>query len=114
MFSFINTAYAMSPQGKGGEGPNPMVTIGFFVLMIGIFYFFMIRPQQKKEKSRQSMLSELKKGDKVVTGGGMYGKVIGVTDKKVVLQIADKVKVEFSRNAIAGKVQADGEAVDTK
>ena len=60
------------------------------------------------------MLSDLKKGDKVVTGGGMYGKVIGVTDKKVVLQIADKVKVEFSRNAIAGKVEAGGEVTDLK
>jgi preprotein translocase subunit YajC len=66
-----------------------------------IFYFLLIRPQQKRQKEHQKMLSSINKGDRVVTSGGMYGVVVGLDDQKVVLKIAENVKAEFAKSAIA-------------
>jgi preprotein translocase subunit YajC len=71
--------------------------IGTFVL---IFYFLLLRPQQKKQKQMQSMLKALKRGDRVLTSGGMYGTVLGIKDDVVVLKIADDVKAEFAKSAV--------------
>ena len=78
----------------------------FMGLIILVMYFFMIRPQQKRQKEHQRMLSDLKKGDKVVTTGGMYATVFGFSDdqNKVILKISDEVKMEFLKSAIAQKV----------
>jgi len=94
---------AMSQPGGGG---NPLVTLAPFILIFVIFYFFMIRPQQKKQKLTQAMLASLKKGDKVVTNSGMIGVVWGIDDKenKVVLKFGEDLKIEFLKNSIAGKV----------
>ena len=71
------------------------------VLIFVIFYFLLIRPQQKRQKEHQKMLSAITKGDRVVTSGGMYGVVVGIDEQKVVLKIAENVKVEFTKSAIA-------------
>lgn len=71
------------------------------VLIFVIFYFLLIRPQQKRQKEHQKMLSTIAKGDRVVTSGGMFGVVVGIDDQKVVLKIAENVKVEFAKSAIA-------------
>ena len=76
-------------------------------LIFVIFYFLLIRPQQKKQKQHQNMLEAIKKGDRVVTSGGVYGTVIGVKDNIVVLKIADDVKVEFAKSAIASIVSKE-------
>lgn len=76
-------------------------TIVPFLLIILIFYFFMIRPQNKKQKETQKMLDALKKGDKVVTIGGIHGVVSSVKDKTVIVKVDDNCKVEFTRSAIA-------------
>lgn len=71
------------------------------VLMIAIFYFFLIRPQSKRQKETEKMLAALKKGDKVVTIGGIHGTISSAKEKTVVLKVDDNTKIEFNRTAIA-------------
>jgi preprotein translocase subunit YajC len=71
------------------------------ILMGVIFYFLLYRPQQKEQKKRSEMLNSLKKGDKVVTIGGIHGVITGITDKIVTLKIAEKVEIEISRTAVS-------------
>lgn len=87
------------PQGDGGSGITS--TIIMFALIFLIFYFMIMRPQQKKQKDRQKMLDALKKGDKVITAGGIHGAVVGLEDKTVLVQIADGVKVKVERGSVA-------------
>lgn len=70
------------------------------VAMLVIFYFLLIRPQQQRQKQMDAMLKALKKGDRVLTNGGIYGTVVGVDEAKVVLKVADDVKLEFSKTAV--------------
>jgi preprotein translocase subunit YajC len=72
------------------------------VLLIVIFYFFLIRPQNKKQKATEKMLAALKKGDKVVTIGGIHGVISSLKEKTVIVKVDDNVKLEFSRSAISG------------
>ncbi|MCZ6680036.1 MAG: preprotein translocase subunit YajC [Candidatus Poribacteria bacterium] len=76
-------------------------TLFMIVPMIAIFYFLLWRPEQLKRKKHQNMLSNLTKGEQVVTTGGLHGKIVGVNKELVVLSIAENVKVEVSRSAIA-------------
>ena len=71
-----------------------------FVLMFAVFYFLLIRPQQKRQKQRNEMLNNLKKGDKVVTIGGLHGTIAELTDDTVVLRVNDVTKLTFNRAAI--------------
>ena len=71
-----------------------------FLLMGLIFYFMLYKPQKKEQQKRASMLGALKKGDKVITVGGMYGVVTAIDDKKIVLMVADKVEIEFVKTAV--------------
>ena len=71
-----------------------------FGLIFVIFYFMIIRPQQKRQKERQKMLDALEKGDKILTAGGIYGTVVGIEDKMVLVQIADNVKVKVDRGSV--------------
>ncbi|RAL27102.1 preprotein translocase subunit YajC [Thermoflavimicrobium daqui] len=80
----------------------------FPVLIIVVFYFFLIRPQQKRQKQRNMMLSQLKKGDKVVTIGGLHGSIVDLTDEKVTLKVSDNTRLVFERSAINSVVNADG------
>lgn len=75
-----------------------------FVLIIVIFYFFIIRPQNKKQKETQKMLDSLKKGDKVVTIGGIHGVISSVKENSVIVKVDDNAKIEFNRTAIAAVV----------
>lgn len=88
-----------------GETAAPAGGIASFVpliLIFVIFYFLLIRPQQKKAKEHQAYLSSLKKGDEVVTGGGIHGRITGLTDAVVTLEIADGVRIKVNRASIAG------------
>ena len=76
-----------------------------FVLIIGIFYFFIIRPQNKKQKETENMLASLQKGDKVVTIGGIHGVISSVKEKTVIVKVDDNTKLEFTRSAIANVVR---------
>jgi preprotein translocase subunit YajC len=84
-----------------------------FALIIGIFYFLILRPQQKRQKERQKLLDSVKKGDKVVTAGGLHGTVAGLDEKTVLLQVADNVKLKYERSAI-GSIVREGEATPPK
>jgi preprotein translocase subunit YajC len=72
-----------------------------------IFYFLLIRPQQKKQKETRNMLSSLKRGDRVRTAGGLHGTITGITDTVVTLEIAEKVRVKVDRNYVAAVTAKD-------
>ncbi len=98
------TAHAMGAtgaQGEGGGGGTSMLIM--LVAIFAIFYFLMIRPESKRRKERQSMIDSLARGDKVVTIGGLYGEVQDVHDDKIVIRIAENLKVEVAKTAISGK-----------
>lgn len=92
-------------------GPNPFISVfPMLVMFMAIYYFLLIRPQQKKEKDRQKMLQSLKKGDRVVTSGGIIGTVLGVRDDVVVLKVGDgETKIEFLKNAVTNLATAQKE-----
>ena len=100
---------AMAAGGGGAGGGSPQSGIISFIpliLIFVIFYFLLIRPQQKKAKEHQNFLANLKKGDSVVTNGGLYGEITGLTDTVVTLQIADNIRVKVSRQHIQGSRDA--------
>jgi len=102
-------------MGTGGEAGGQAGGIGAFVpliLMFVIFYFLLIRPQQKKQKLHREMIGNLKKGDRVITTGGLHGRITGITDTIATLEISEKVRVKVVRANIAGK--ADAEKATTK
>jgi preprotein translocase subunit YajC len=94
----------MAQQQAAGEaaGPAGLLTSFLpFIAIIGIFYFLIIRPQNKKRKETEKMLGALKKGDKVVTIGGLYGTIQSVKETTVILKVDDNVKLEFLRSAVS-------------
>ena len=98
----IDIAHAMAAPSGGGGAENSLIAFLPMILIFGVFYFLMIRPQQKKAKEHKALLDNLKKGDAVITQGGLYGKVTSVSDAFLILEIADKVRVKVSRGHIAG------------
>lgn len=91
--------FAMAPQ--GGEGGGGLVsTLIMFGAIFLIFYFMIIRPQQKRAKEREKLLSNLEKGDKVVTNGGIHGIIAGLEEKTALLQISENTKIKIERSAI--------------
>ena len=97
----VSPAWAMAPP---AEGSGPMGAIGGFlplIIIFGIFYFLMIRPQQKRQKETAQMQDDLRKGDKVVTTGGIYGLVESVGNKTVTIKVAENTKVKFGKTYIS-------------
>lgn len=92
---------------------NYLTTIIPFVLMFAVLYFLLIRPQQKRQKTRNAMLNQLKKGDKVTTIGGLHGTILEITDDIVVLRVNDATKLTFDRSAV-NAVSAQAAAVSEK
>ena len=107
---FVSEAWAMAPP-QGAEGAaqgNPLSPLLFFGIMIALMYFILIRPQQKQQRRVQEMQAALKKGDKVITSGGIYGLVEKIGETTVTLKIAEGTLVKFGRQYIAA-VRADGQ-----
>lgn len=96
----IDVIIAMAPQGGQSGGGQMFSTLIFFALIFVIFYFMILRPQQKRAKERQKLLESLKKGDKVVTSGGLHGKIVNVDEKTILLDVGDNVKLKFERSAV--------------
>lgn len=96
--SILNFLQTGDTTNQGGGLMGSLIMIG---LMIVIFYFFLIRPQKKQEKETKKMIDALKKGDKIVTIGGIYGVVFSVKDTTVVVKVDDSTKIEFTKNAIS-------------
>jgi preprotein translocase subunit YajC len=84
-----------------------------FALIFGVFYFLVIMPAKKQQKKKESMIAALKKGDKVVTTGGIFGTVATVEDQTVLLKISENTKIRISKSAIGGPVGADGTPSET-
>ncbi len=98
---FDSIAHAMGAAPSGGEAGNPLVGLMPLILMFVIFYFLLIRPQQKKAKQHKEMLSGIKKGDKVLTAGGIYGRVMEVDGDVLTVDIGHEVKIEVNRNFVS-------------
>ena len=99
---FIPAVYAQGaneavPQGQGGF----LVLFPMYLIIFLVFYFFLIRPQQKQQKEKQNMVGQLKKNDEVITAGGIHGTVVNVKEKTIVLKVDDNVKIEFDKSAIS-------------
>lgn len=94
---------AMAPQGEGGG--SMVSTLIMFGAIFAIFYFMIIRPQQKRAKERDRMLSEVKKGDKIITSGGIHGTVAGIDEKTVLIDVGNNVKIKMERSAIGSIAQ---------
>ncbi len=94
------------------EAPSPMDQMIHMVMLlgvtVGIVYFMIIRPQQRKQKETEAMRASIRKGDRVLTTGGLYGTVVGERDGVVVLKVADDVKMEFAREAIVQVKERSG------
>ncbi len=97
-----NVQAQTSAPAPGAAGPNPMSNIIGIVLMFGVFFFLIIWPQMRRAKKQSQFLLGLKKGDAVVTQGGVFGRITGITDKVVTLEIATKVFVRVDRQSISG------------
>lgn len=93
--------FAFAQAGPGVGSPSQLISFLPLVLVFIIFYFLLIRPQQKKAKEHQQMLSKLKKNDEVMTSGGIYGKVTALTDNIVTLEVAPNVRIRVNRPQIS-------------
>lgn len=105
LFNFINEAYAMGPApqagGQAGGAQGMIANMLPLALIFVVFYFLLIRPQQKKAKEHKQMLDNIKKGDKIVTAGGIYGVVEAVTDNTITIKVAENVKVKVGKGFIS-------------
>jgi preprotein translocase subunit YajC len=113
LLPWLRAAYALGGRpGQAGEATPGgfMAPIFTFGILIAIFYFLLIRPQQKQRKEHGKMLEELKKGDEVVTQGGLHGSVYKIKDDTVVVEVADGVRLRFSKSAVAGLRTKSSEA----
>ena len=87
----------------GDSGTSTIYMVVFLVLMAGVFYFFIIRPQSKRQKEQRDIISSLKPGDRVITIGGIYGKIESLREDSVILKLESGATVRFMRSSIAGK-----------
>lgn len=104
--SLFLLAQAAPAAGEAAQ-PNPLVSMLPLVFIFVIFYFMLIRPQQKKAKEHQKLVASIKSGDKVVTNAGIHGIVANVKESTVLVKVADNVKLEFDRAAIVSIKSAD-------
>jgi preprotein translocase subunit YajC len=94
----------MAPQGGDGGG-SLISTLIMFGAIFAIFYFMIIRPQQKRAKEREKLLSNIEKGDKIVTSGGVHATIVGIEEKTVLIEIAPNVKIKVERSAIGSVIK---------
>ena len=111
MNTFLNTLAQAAPSGGGSALSSQLPLL---LIFFAIFYFLVLRPQSKKAKEHQAMLNELKKGDEVVTSGGLIGKISGVADKELTLQIQEGVRVRVTRASVQGRYGDAGAKTESK
>jgi len=93
---------------EGAAGGSPLSMLLPFVLIFGVFYFIVIMPAKKQQKKKDAMIAGLKKGDRIVTGGGIHGTVATVEDTSLLIKVSENTKIRVSKSAIAGLVGSDG------
>lgn len=106
----LNVFWQEAPA--AGQGGGMMSTMVMMFAILGIFWFLLIRPQQKEQKAQQEMLSALSKGDKVATASGLHGKVHEVRGDLVVLEVADKVRLTVDKVSVKRKIQPEAASGD--
>jgi preprotein translocase subunit YajC len=102
MFTFINSAQAQEATSQAAQGAPAWMGMVPFALMFFVFYFLIIRPQARKAKESQDFLKSLKKGDEVLTAGGIFGTIMGVTDRFVDLKVSDGMKLKVLKSHVTG------------
>jgi preprotein translocase subunit YajC len=100
----ISTAYAMGAGGAAGGQAGGIAGFLPIIILFAIFYFLLIRPQQKKAKEHRAMISNLKKGTRIITSGGIYGTIVSIDDTTIGLEISEKVKIKISRGNVAALI----------
>lgn len=94
---------------QGATGTSPFAMLIPFVLIFAVFYFIVILPAKRQQRKKEAMIAALKKGDRVVTTGGIYGTVSGVEDASLLLKVAENVKIRVAKSAVAGPVGPTGD-----
>jgi preprotein translocase subunit YajC len=107
----VNWAFAAAPGGLAAGGSMTSFVLPM-VFMVAIFYFLLIRPQQKKAKEHRALLDNLKTDDVIMTSGGVIGKIVNIDDQIVNLEVADKVRIKVARPYIAGFAPKKGAKID--
>lgn len=103
----VAVAFAEGAAPAGAPGLSGLMSMAPLIVLFVIFYFLLIRPQQKRAKEHKAMMSALQKGDNVVTTGGVHGRIVSVNDDTVMVEISDGVKVKISREAISVRKSQD-------
>jgi len=98
---FIGGCVPTQAPGEGGSNMWPMII--FLVLIFGLFYFVMVRPQRKRQKEHQTMVQELRKGDKVVTAGGIYGTIESLSEDSIVIKVESGATLRVARGSVIGR-----------
>lgn len=101
----IDTAFAMGQAGAEGGQAGGFTAFVPLILMFVIFYFLLIRPQQKKAKEHRNMVDSLKKGDRIITSGGIHGTIVSLDETTINLEISDGVKVKINRGNVGAAMQ---------
>ncbi len=104
---FENYIYLLGGAGAAGQSGSSVPTLVTFGLMIVVMYFFLIRPQSKKQKAAKLMLANLKNGDKIVTIGGIYGTITSTKEKMIVIKVDANTQLEVMRESIASVINTD-------
>lgn len=110
---FLAQAASPAPEGAGPQ-PSFLMSIMPLIFVFVIFYFLLIRPQQRRQKAHEKLVSSIKTGDKVVTSSGIHGIVANVKDKTILVKVADNVKIEFDRSSVASVEKSADVAEEVK
>ena len=101
LLNLINATLLQCQPGGSSDPMGGLMGMAPFLLIIVVFYFFILRPQQKRQKERQKLLESVKKGDKIITAGGVHGTIEGIEDKTILVKVAENVKVKMEKSSIA-------------
>ena len=108
---FIFLAQETAPTGE--QAPNPIMQFAPIILMFVIFYFILIRPQQKRQKELRAQVDAMQSGDQAITSGGLHGLVTNIKDTTVILKVADNVKIEFEKSAVQNVIKKSNDSSDS-
>lgn len=95
-----------------GQSASPLVSLLPFILIFAVFYFLVILPGRRQQKKKEAMIASLKKGDRIITSGGIHGTVAGVEDQTILLKVAENAKIRVAKSAVAGKVNPPSGGAD--
>ncbi len=100
MLSMLSGIILMAPSQGGDQGSSAISTVVMFGSIILIFYFMIYRPQRKRQKEREALISKMDKGDKVILAGGMHGTISAIEDTTVLIQVSDSTKIRFEKSSV--------------